>query len=42
MMNKLEVLIEEIEEYYDGLLAEYALEDREGALTHDEFMKVIE
>ena len=40
--KELESLIEEIEEHYDGLLDEHALEDREGAMTHGEFMKVLE
>ncbi len=34
--------LEDLAECYESLLAEYALEDREGALTHELFMKIVE
>ena len=36
-----EQFIDHIEDYIEGEIAKAALQDREGALSHDEFMQLI-
>lgn len=36
-----EEFIDDVEDYIEAQIAETALQDRDGALSHDEFMKLI-